>query len=380
MNDARSWRQRLPNIKRAVGLGVSSAAIGFLLLELVSRRFLPAGSPIERKFPVEVVRQPQPYTMFGGAAHGRLAFPVGTRERLNGRGYRGAEPEAVKPPGEFRVFVVGGSTVFAGEPPLPVLLEGQLRQKGLTHVRCFNYGVVSSVSGMELARIVFEIADLQPDLIVLYSGANDLVSPIQYDPRPGYPFNFIAYEHNPLLQRDVAAYPTLALLAYGSNVLRAAAPSFFAERFVRLQEARRQAGYGSPEWQQAIVAHYVGNLVKSEQVSRAFGADFVAYFQPVLHFKPSLGPEERQFAAPLGELARLTRELRTRVLPELERRHAQGLTVRDLSGTFDSVAGDVFYDYIHVTLEGNQILARAVAEDLAGRIPPPRARALSGHR
>jgi lysophospholipase L1-like esterase len=366
-----SWVGRVRSIKRTAGLAAVGTVVGFVILELLSRVLLPAASPLERIYPADAVRAPQPYTMFGGRPGGRLAYPPGTPERLNRRGYRGAEPADAKPAGEFRVFVVGGSTVFEGDPPLPALLEAQLHDQGLAGVRCFNYGVISSVSGQELARIVFEVVDLEPDLVVLFNGGNDVTSPVQYDPRPGYPFNFIAYETNPLLRRDVSAYPTWTLLAYGSNVLRALAPGLFAERFVGLDRARDDAGYRSVEWRDRIADVYVGNLVKAQQVSRAFGAEFVAFFQPLVFFKPSLGPKEKEITATLEGFGEMARDLRLRIRLRLKRaRQQEGLVARDLSDIFATVDEDVFYDIIHVTRPGKQILARAMAEVIAPRIAP----------
>jgi lysophospholipase L1-like esterase len=364
-------------MKRTAALAVVSAAFGFVLLELLSRWLLPAASPLEQLYPAGTVRAPQPYTMFGGLPHGRLAYPPGTPERLNSRGYRGAEPAAVKPAGEIRVFVVGGSTVFEGDPSLPELLEGRLHEAGWTGVRCFNYGVISSVSGQELARIVFEIADLEPDLVVMFNGGNDLTSPVQYDPRPGHPFNFVAFESNPLLERDVAAYPTWTLLAYGSNVLRVAFPRFFARRFGRLDETRAEAGYLSREWRERIATGYVANLVKAQRVTEAFEADFVVFFQPLVFFKPSLGPREREITAPLGGFGRMARDLRKRTVRELERaREEDGLEARDLSGLFDPVEEDLFYDFIHVTVPGKEKLARAMAEGIVPRLEDRETRAV----
>ncbi len=364
-----SWAARIRSIKRTAILAVFGTVVGLILLELLARALLPAGSPLEQVYPADAVRAPKPYTMFGGRPGGRLAYPPGTPERLNRRGYRGAEPAAAKPAGEFRIFVVGGSTVFEGDPSLPELLETQLHDRGLTDVRCYNYGVISSVSGQELARVVFEVADLDPDLVVMFNGGNDLTSPVQYDPRPGYPFNFIAYETNPLLHRDVSSYPTWALLAYGSHVLRVLAPRFFVERFVGLDQARDDAGYLSSEWRDRVAAVYVGNLVKAQRVSRAFGSDFTAFFQPLVFFKPSLGPGEREITAPLEGFGNMARDLRLRVRLELERaRQRQGLVVHDLSDIFETMDEDVFYDIIHVTRPGKAILARAMADAVSVRL------------
>jgi hypothetical protein len=358
----------LPRVAAIALLAVTAALI---LLELFSRWFAPATSALEARYPIGVIRRPQPYTMFGGLPHGDLRDHHGAVERLNARGYRGPAPAAVKPAGERRVFVVGGSSVFEGRPPLPELLEARLRKMGFTDIRCFNYGVVSSVSGMDLARVVFEVADLEPDMVVMYGGGNDVMSPLLYDPRPGYPFNFLAYENNPVLQRDMRPYPAFTLFAYGSNALRVLAPGFFARRLGGLDDIRREAGYGSVEWREKIAGTYTKHMVKSERVSRAFGARFAAFFQPVLLYKSAFGREEREIAAMLEGVGGTVRDLRVRTRRHLEEaRGATGLDVVDLSGIFDLVPDDVFYDYIHVTDRGNQMLAEAMALHVASRLQP----------
>lgn len=360
---------RLQKVARGTALAVASTVVGFALLELGARWLLPSASPLERIYPADAVRRPQPYTMFGGAPHGQLTIPPGNPERLNELGYRGAEPTAHKPDGEVRVFVVGGSTVFEGDPSLPALLEESLHERDHSGVRCFNYGVLSSVSGQELARVVFEVADHQPDLVVMFNGANDLTSPVQYDPRPGYPYNFLIEENNPLLRRDVSSYPTWTLFAYGSHLLRILFPGYFAERFAGLESLREDAGYLTPEWRDQIAQGYVVNLVKTQRVAQAFGADFLAVFQPLVFFKEILGPREQEIAAPLEGFGNMARDLRFRTRLALdEARRRNGLAMQDLSGVFDGVEDDVFYDFVHVTEEGKRILAEAMAEEIAPRL------------
>ena len=312
-------------------------------------------SEIEREFPVQVVRHPEPYTMFGGVPNGRL----GEEFVLNGRGYRGNEPAMPKPPGEFRVFVLGGSTVFLGDPAISDCVERKCHDRGYADIRLYNCGVVSSVSGMELSRIVFEIADLEPDLIVMYNGGNDVLHPYRYDPRPGYPFNFIAFESNPLLESDVRSYPTWSLLLYGSNLARSFFPHFFVRRFVPMKQQRRQAGWGTPEWQERIARAYVANLAKADAVSRAFGARFIAFFQPLVFYKDLRSTEEDSYR-PDPKLAEHCLAVRRHVLEQV--RQMEPLPFVDLSDLYDGSATTVFTDYIHTSQDGMEVVAGAVCD------------------
>jgi len=253
----------------------------FGIVDHFSVKFITPKAPIERTFPTEVVRNPQPYTMFGGVGGGSLKGQLHankeTEEKLNRLGYRGKAPAAEKAEGEYRIFVLGGSTVFNGEPSISELLEKEFHDGGFEKVNVFNFGVVSSVSGQEVARIVYEISDHEPDLVIMYNGGNDIWQPLTYDPRPGYPFNFLAYEKNPLLESKVEDYPQTAMFLYGSNLMRKYLKGYFEDNFIQLEQIREEVGYGTDQWREDVAGEYVRNVTRAGKVSGAFGAEFVCF-------------------------------------------------------------------------------------------------------
>src|SRR5579862_2853333 len=89
-------------------------------------------------------RDPKPYTMFGPAPDE----------------YRGPIASPAKGIGEYRVFILGGSTLVTGILSLPELIEKSLHEAGLTNVHVYNFGVVSQKSGQELVRLFLEVVDL----------------------------------------------------------------------------------------------------------------------------------------------------------------------------------------------------------------------------
>jgi lysophospholipase L1-like esterase len=327
-----------------------------LLLELGSRWLVAARSAVRSGFVLDF--KPEPYTMFGASRANR---------DLNRLGYRGPVPEVPKPPGELRIAMLGASTVFLGNPPLPQLLQDEFHARGAGHVRVYNFGVVGSSSGIDLARLVFDVADREPDLVLMYNGGNDITTPFAFDPRPGYPMNFIAYENNPLLKGSLATYPVGALLAYGSNLMRLLFPNYFAEKFFPLQKLRREAGWKSEAWKSDIAEIYVRNLAKGAKVSQGFGAKFMAFVQPLVYFKDQLSPEEQKFIASYdkvlaaqqaGDMAAHAREMRERVLREIEAsRTRDGATIVDLTGLYADTPGWVFTDVAHTKQDSLQPLA-----------------------
>ena len=326
----------------------------FFIIDYLSIFFISSRSPLERQFPVGQARQPKPYVMFGGAPNGGM---------FNPQGYIGKVPGIPKKEDEFRVFVLGGSTVVHGRPPIAELLEQQFAGLGLSHVKIYNYGVVSSVSGQDLARIVFEISDLEPNLIIFYSGANDVIHARSFDPRPGYPFNFLVYESNPLLESSISDYPALALLAYGSNILRSLVPNFFIHEFVSIKSLRKKQGWMTREWKERVASNYLNNLVKADKISKAFHADFIAFFQPLLYFKNHLTDEEKAFFRENEKKYYL--DMRQRILSKIDQvKKESGVQIVDISLLYQDTSDWVFTDMVHTRQTSKKRVAEALLNHL----------------
>jgi hypothetical protein len=335
-------------------------AISLYMVERISRLFISAHSPIEQRFPVQYYRQPQPYTMFSGQPQFR---------DLNTLGYRGKAPQMPKPEDEYRIVFLGGSTVLLGDPPLSILLENTFQKNGYPRVKTYNFGVLSSVSGMELARIVFELQDFAPDMIVMYNGANDLLHPIWWDPRPGYPFNFITYENNPILDEDIKRYPTTALLMYGSNILRIMFHSYFVKKFIPLNKVRGECEYGSLVWKQKIAETYIGNIVKAENVSKTFGAEFTAFFQPLMYYKnvSNISTQEKRFFR--DEEGKIVRDIRNIIVHKIiQERKRHDTHIVDLSAVYSRRSSWIFLDSAHTRQEAKPIIVKAIYENLVDKL------------
>ena len=103
---------RVESVLARLLLSLIAVVLVAMLLEAVFRiSGIDSRSAFEKKFPVGVYRRAKPYVMFGGEPNGRLHGD----EILNAAGYRGKLPSG-KNSNAFRIFVLGGSTVF-NEPP-----------------------------------------------------------------------------------------------------------------------------------------------------------------------------------------------------------------------------------------------------------------------
>lgn len=102
----------------------------------------------------------------------------------NNMGFRGDYLASPKPDQEFRIFLVGGSTteclVVDDSHAINKILQDELTGKipqGVS-VKVYNAGKSGDRSYDHLAMIVHRIVHLQPDLIVVLSGLNDLTASI----------------------------------------------------------------------------------------------------------------------------------------------------------------------------------------------------------
>ncbi|MGD2271053.1 MAG: hypothetical protein PVI06_11685 [Desulfobacterales bacterium] len=352
--------QRVEILMGRIFIFVIVLAISLYVVEMVSRLFISARPPIEKRFPVQYYRQPQPYTMFSGQPQFR---------DLNPLGYRGKAPRIPKPEDEYRIVFLGGSTVLLGEPPISILVENIFQKNGYPRVKTYNFGVLSSVSGMELAKIVFEVQKFAPDMIVMYNGGNDILHPISWDPRPGYPFNFITYENNPILDEDINSYPTTALLMYGSNILRVTFRSYFVKKFIPLKKVREEYKYGSPAWKEKIAETYIGNIVNAAKISRTFGAEFIAFFQPLLYYKnvSCISRQEKRFFR--NKEGKTVRAIRTIIAREIkEARQKYGVDIVDLSSVYSNESSWIFLDSAHTRQAAKPMIVKAIYANLADEL------------
>jgi lysophospholipase L1-like esterase len=104
--------------------------------------------------------------------------PTGPVIAINDRGLRGGPIAVPKPAGTVRVVVLGGSMVFdihasEGED-WPHLAGALLRSRGHSEVEVINAGVPGHASADSLGRLATQIWMLEPDIVLLVHGWNDL--------------------------------------------------------------------------------------------------------------------------------------------------------------------------------------------------------------
>ena len=356
------WWFRRQLSSKALIYSLSTIIITFGLLNFAAEIFLaklpkPNGDDHDH-------RQPYPFIEFKGS------FKSGKHNVL---GYGGKVPEYVKKQDEYRIFFLGGSTVRFGDPSIPQLVEKFFHAQGYGEVQVFNFGVSGSNTSMELARLIFEVLEYQPDMMVSYSGGNDIHLPLVGDPRPGYPFNYMVRENNPL---QMKSYPGMEMSAYGSHLLRLLGHRYFQEKFTRLTELRREVTFKSPSWREQFAEIYVSNLAISDKIARAYESSFVAFLQPSLLTKNHPTADEK---ALLGDFMTNTEvsmgvsaadwvlhdeEIRNQIRERLTDRQFEGMQFYDLSSAFDDTDMATYIDIAHTEQPAKPLIAKRIFDRL----------------
>jgi lysophospholipase L1-like esterase len=125
-----------------------------------------------------------------GPRPGTATTAGGRRMAFNHAGYRSPERETAKPPGAYRIVTAGGSTTFDISVPRdelswPWQLEDLLAADG-GEVEVWNAGFPGWTSLENTMALAMRDVDLQPDLLVLFQGVNDL-QPAAHTPfQPDY--------------------------------------------------------------------------------------------------------------------------------------------------------------------------------------------------
>ncbi|MGH7516530.1 MAG: SGNH/GDSL hydrolase family protein [Gemmatimonadales bacterium] len=287
-------------------------------------------------------------------------------------------PGAECVPGAYVVDVFGGSTVWGlGVPDwgtVPAYLQAALRQARQGPVCVRNLGQLGLNSTQDLIALLGELrAGRIPDLVVFLSGVNDVIPAFQHG-EAGMHFDIqdIAGTLEGLRNRRARQSLSLSWLKR-LNLYRLGSWIRGAGR--REPEPGRFRYEGTPHMSdtlaQSIVRVWLANYRAVEALGREYGFGYGFFWQPtVLVGRKPLTAEEERFKA--GE--------RFRPLFELVDGHLASVGppeypfLHNLVDVFEGDSSPIYVDWHHLTPEGNQRVADAIAVRLAANRQGRRAR------
>jgi lysophospholipase L1-like esterase len=408
--------------------------LSILFLELLAQVYvnfagrdkiaLPSSSAYRLKFLTETNQ-----TIGGLANQGNLAVrrsPIAAyqlREKqrhdfwqINEQGFRDSQPlPLAKPPGEIRIFVLGGSVAFGqglanNEETISHQLESRLQQRviqqqqspekyrpdvfpffqpsrekllalpakiRLGKYRVINAAVPGYMSGNELAQFVGKILPYQPDFIVVFNGYGDLmlssdhqqadipkIDEFLHNPAAQFQANFSQSFHQRL--QGMALARTLNAWLFKSQ------PSIAESSLTLNLEAHSLASY-LPENEAELnqrVARYRNNYAQLIRLATAAGIPTAIAQQPEITGLPlaGLSASEKALRDHLGKnyLERVPKYYgkfaeASQQLGKNSSKNIKILNFYTLESNFPSPA---FVDAIHLTKAANTALAQKLYQSL----------------
>ena len=233
--------------------------------------------------------------------------------------------------------------------------------------------------------LVHRAVDYEPDLLVFYSGGNDAHQPFFYDPRPGYPYNYLVHEAG-IRRITTVAGRGMSGWSIGDNLFWLVSQSrllgrFYhtvfgwdsflssssaSDRLLDLGRLRNEAGWMSADWEDKIASSYLNNVEKMCVVGNAHNSEVAVFLQPMVFFKTQLASREKDFIGSdeFGSgILRIYDKMR-RGLDHLEQKYRSRCIFADLSWIFVDQSGELFTDYIHINEEGDRMVASRIFRHL----------------
>jgi len=371
-NRSSSTLATLRRIYRGVAVTVLNVVLLLLVLEVAARgyRFVrqsrPGASQTDEPVSIEIL---ETYDWSGTywAEHSRSGrkryepFTIWRSRPFSGetitvdeRGVR-RTPGAVCSPGAIKVFTFGGSSMWGHGVPdwetIPAHVQtgwGEASDRPICVENWGERGWVATQGLIELIRQL-QIGNV-PDEVVFYDGANDVGAAYQSGRSGGHlELDIIAdrFERSPLLLADRSAL--LGMI----RRIGSAAPNH-----------RRRLGAGDPGvLGAATVRAYLSTYTIVEAMADAWGFGFHFFWQPVL----------TEGAKPLCEAERQIEQRLFDTYPDLPLWYASAHDelraslaghehLHDLTDVFDGVRTQTYIDPVHLTPEGNRLVAERILE------------------
>tara|TARA_B100000029_G_scaffold256428_1_gene253145 strand:+ start:358 stop:1437 length:1080 start_codon:yes stop_codon:yes gene_type:complete len=266
---------------------------------------------------------------------------------INSDGFRGSELEKDY---SYRVFVIGGSTVFgAGLPSDEFTISSKLENllnKQENKIEVINAGISSITSFEELYHIKEKLLDYNPNMIIIYNGVNDVF--------------YKKINESEILDtdseiKDYQRYLRSPVVLYRSFIL----PLMNTEIFDSPGN-QHNAGKYDLVVSQKIASMWEKRINEFCELSNMKNFESVIIIQPALYnekkslsnFEESIVRENTHGKKTFDEIIERSKNLENCSL------------VLDYSAIFENVSDSIYFDQVHTNSLGNEIIAERMFHDI----------------
>jgi len=298
-----------------------------------------------------------PYLVFGDGTQ-RLNLH-GSYKNIYEIGLKASQNYPVKKrKNTFRIFFLGASV--AGdiekediEKRYYVILEKKLNNyaKDRLSFECISAGVGAYISNQELIWLeVSGLLDMEPDMVVIFDGYNDVASVFPHRTEIGYPYVYTSQRKQ---LESISYYLFVRCLRYSAFL-----------RYISLQRPLQRDSLPYKDDKKLfnlIAVNYVKNIEKMCALINSFcpEAKIIVALQPLPIFKKHLAPVEKIIVSNSGGLQNLKKTYSI-IFDYLKKsvilRH-RNVAIVDMMNVFDHTTKKIYHDPCHFGEEGSAILA-----------------------
>jgi lysophospholipase L1-like esterase len=289
--------------------------------------------------------------------------PEGNRSTLDARG----GPGPVE--GEPSIWVFGSSAAWGWGARSDLTIPSQLATYLVASkptVRVHNFAQPGYVSTQDALALLMKLREREPpDLVIFYSGVNDVLASLQ-NGRAGLPQN----EANRQREFNILTRPGDLARSFVEAVVSASAFNRLATSAARRLLPVRPVPtkpFG-PEQAEQLLTAYQHNMHLAADLGKRYGFPVLACWQPTLFTKKSMRPYETEKAnqyawlrEPIAQVDRLIDDGRLQDLP---------VRFADLRHVLDDEKKLVFVDFCHTTEHANVTIAGVLAEEVQALLAP----------
>ena len=202
----------------------------------------------------------------------------------------------------------------------------------------------------------------RPDLVIFYSGANEVIRPFLYG-EPGI-FLFSEFD-NYLMQKDLSPVKRISLLIMETIRDRSMiykglekAIHVFTKPERRKNVADTFTSQQLENLAEQIAENYRRSMQLLDNLSATYGFDYVTILQPVIFTKPVLSAEEKSIDS-WTQNPKL-KNLYLETYKKIDALHLANYV--NLANVFDAHEETIYMDFCHISEEGNAIVAEAMLQ------------------
>lgn len=363
------------SIARSAGLLTICLVLGVLGAEVLARGFArfggALGSELARRDPSSTLVVPhgeRGYRQRPGSEH---TYGNGARASANSAGYRGPLVSIEKPPGTFRILLLGGSATHGFGVNDAETIDASMRRQLAKRFPGLRFEVVNlALDGYDSYQVFERMRSdglrLTPDLVIVSSGVNDVRNarfPDLKNPdprtliwdRPMARLRAEAEQGGPGLWSRMKQYSYLARL-----------PGLLNERFSLWRKDRRRR---APTPHSEALDYFEANLLRTADLVHAAGAGLILSTPPS-SLESRYAPEDtspRDYWIGDASATQAYRDqLAARMDAVAERLRERG---RPIARVAPELEADQFLDDCHLTPEGNDAMAERFIESMRSFLP-----------